>query len=76
MNSIISVTIFMQQSLTLRESADVDGLSSIIFKIRKHTNQNIALIFVIFVTLILRILVGYGSYSGYDDPPHYGDFEA
>lgn len=38
---------------------------------------NIMKLFItILISLILRIFVSLGGYSGINDPPHFGDFEA
>jgi hypothetical protein len=66
----------MQKNLMMREKADIDGISHLVFKIKKHSSSSAALTFVILATVALRVLVGYGSYSGFNDPPRYGEFEA
>jgi hypothetical protein len=34
------------------------------------------LIAIIVISIALRIYVAFGGYSGVNDPPHFGDFEA
>ena len=31
---------------------------------------------IILLAILIRVLVGFGSYSGKNDPPNFGDFEA
>jgi len=33
-------------------------------------------IFIVAQAIMLRVIVGLGRYSGYNDPPYYGDYEA
>jgi alpha-1,3-glucosyltransferase len=46
------------------------------YTLRKYSSCQYVLAFVVLFSLLLRIMVGFGSYSGYNDPPRYGDFEA
>jgi alpha-1,3-glucosyltransferase len=64
------------QNVQLKEKSQLDFLTSALATLRVSTNYFIAASVVVLFSFMLRVLVGFGSYSGYNDPPRYGDFEA
>lgn len=54
----------------------VDFLTDLLYKLRCSTSHLMASVFLLLVSFMVRLLMGLGSYSGQNDPPRYGDFEA
>lgn len=54
----------------------IDPITKFINTLRIYTSKSFTISFVILLTVMIRLIVGFGSYSGYNDPPKYGDFEA
>ena len=44
--------------------------------ILKNNNKHFIIMIVFLIGILFRILVGFGNYSGCNDPPNFGDYEA
>jgi alpha-1,3-glucosyltransferase len=61
---------------TQTENAQLQALGSLLESIDKFGHHRLYTSFVILACILLRYATGGGSWSGYQTPPKYGDFEA
>ncbi|KRX04302.1 hypothetical protein PPERSA_11426 [Pseudocohnilembus persalinus] len=65
-----------QQNIYSEKYLKKDLFSEILICLNRKISSKFTLLFIALIAVFFRVVVGLGPYSGYNDPPQYGDYEA